>query len=978
MESPNILNQMGILSVMFDSDILIKSERSRISFDLPFTEIPSVRVSLSKLETNTERNTTVRAKVENITTRGCEIIVESWNDSQTWNVDVCWLATNDPLVKVGAENITGLSGESRDDNKNKTSQNQRLIKVNFDEEFDNDRTPQVSAAIYAIDTISNTNIRLWIDIKEITRQGFTIYIATWLDSYVISAGISWIATTSPHFRLLNTTTKFREMANEILRLGTGERKISEELYHDTWSSTHKAKRTVCYISGLKVIDAGNCARMRVKVEAKHRMGSANGCDITATTWLDSKTNGVEAEVVGALCNGALQRKTLKASYIPTTTATSTSASTTILLPPDYSLIVCDGVFSSHETVSSVIYHAQNKWDRQGYSLKRFKNTNNTSNNNNINTTTTSRSSSTSKTDIDTPMILSWMRQIFDGLAHIHMKMTHGEINGSNIILLDSKGDARSTGVLDAKYKYGQIKIINLCNIKTPTAPSSSSSTSTPSASMNASSSTASKRMESSRCYYSPERLEDGEWDTRDDVWATTCLMTELVTHKRLQNREGGYDFGLRNHPNSIKLRRQVIKAVLDNSPQCHMIAVEVLTKLFFRKVSKDMVQFTDDVIMNISPRPSNGNSNSTLSPLQSRRRGSNSNNNTLSASSSSSSSSHMSPTRVISGSWDDSIRIWDITTKETVRTLEGHSDDITCVCVNDNGTRIVSGSTDNTIRVWDILSGVGIHILTEHTNWVTSVAVSSDGSKIISASADHSIKMWNMYTGSCICTYNGHTNWASAVDISTDMTTIVSGSADKSVRVWDVGTGSCSCVLNGHTVAVTSVCINSDGTRVISASDDYTIKIWDVLGGLCERTLEGHTGVVNSICISHDGLRIVSGSWDNTIKVWNASTGVLELTLEGHTNFVRSVSISADGTKIASASLDDTIKIWDFATGTCDSTLMGHKEGVSAVVFCADPSRTSTSTQNGERVEAFKLQKPLIYGMLMLHEIECRGRYYER
>ena len=78
-----------------------------------------------------------------------------------------------------------------------------------------------------------------------------------------------------------------------------------------------------------------------------------------------------------------------------------------------------------------------------------------------------------------------------------------------------------------------------------------------------------------------------------------------------------------------------------------------------------------------------------------------------------------------------------------VRTLVGHSGSVYTVAVSPDGTRIVSGSTDSTIKVWDLASGACVRTLEGHSDMVLSVAVSSDGRHIVSGSYDKTVKIWD-------------------------------------------------------------------------------------------------------------------------------------------------------------------------------------------------------------------------------------------
>jgi WD40 repeat protein len=79
--------------------------------------------------------------------------------------------------------------------------------------------------------------------------------------------------------------------------------------------------------------------------------------------------------------------------------------------------------------------------------------------------------------------------------------------------------------------------------------------------------------------------------------------------------------------------------------------------------------------------------------------------------------------------------------------LYGHTNSVTSVAFSSDGLRIVSGSYDNTVRIWDAISGTIQHTLEGHTDWVTSVAFSSDGLRIVSGSHDNTVRIWDANTG---------------------------------------------------------------------------------------------------------------------------------------------------------------------------------------------------------------------------------------
>ncbi|KZP24269.1 hypothetical protein FIBSPDRAFT_427282, partial [Athelia psychrophila] len=123
--------------------------------------------------------------------------------------------------------------------------------------------------------------------------------------------------------------------------------------------------------------------------------------------------------------------------------------------------------------------------------------------------------------------------------------------------------------------------------------------------------------------------------------------------------------------------------------------------------------------------------------------------------------------------------------------FNGHTDTVKSVVFSPDGQRIVSGSWDFTIRIWDVTTGALIAGPFEgHTGWVNSAVFSPDGQCIASGSDDNTIRVWDATTGVPIAgPFEGHTKRIISVVFSPDGQHIVSGSVDKTIRIWDATTG---------------------------------------------------------------------------------------------------------------------------------------------------------------------------------------------
>jgi serine/threonine protein kinase len=208
------------------------------------------------------------------------------------------------------------------------------------------------------------------------------------------------------------------------------------------------------------------------------------------------------------------------------------------------------------------------------------------------------------------------------------------------------------------------------------------------------------------------------------------------------------------------------------------------------------------------------------------------------------------------------------TAVESAVTLKGHSASVRSVSFSPDGKRIVSGSGDVTLKVWDAKTGQLALTLKGHSAPVNSVSLSPDGRRIVSGGWDNTLKVWDAETGLLALTLNGHSRSVRSVAFSPDGKRIVSGSGDRTLKVWDAETGQLTLTLKGHSKRVMSVSFSPDGRRIVSGSDDNTPKVWDAETGQLALTLKGHSKRVMSVSFSPDSRRIVSGSGD---KIGRAS-----------------------------------------------------------------------------------------------------------
>ncbi|KAF9252618.1 hypothetical protein DTO006G1_8770 [Penicillium roqueforti] len=201
---------------------------------------------------------------------------------------------------------------------------------------------------------------------------------------------------------------------------------------------------------------------------------------------------------------------------------------------------------------------------------------------------------------------------------------------------------------------------------------------------------------------------------------------------------------------------------------------------------------------------------------------------------------------IISGSRDSTMRVWklpqpgdeeyfppaqsDEECPYLIHVLAGHQHSVRATAAH--GDTLVSGSYDSTVRVWKVSTGESLHRLEGHRYKVYNVSLDHERNRCISGSMDNMVKIWSLDTGALLYNLEGHSSLVGLLDLKDDL--LVSAAADSMLKVWNPANGHCQHTLSGHTSAVTS--FQHDGQKVISGSDGE-VKLWDIQTGVFERDL---------------------------------------------------------------------------------------------------------------------------------------------
>ena len=296
---------------------------------------------------------------------------------------------------------------------------------------------------------------------------------------------------------------------------------------------------------------------------------------------------------------------------------------------------------------------------------------------------------------------------------------------------------------------------------------------------------------------------------------------------------------------------------------------------------------------------------------------------------------------LVTGSMDQTARVWDAVTGREFFVLEGHAGFVNAVRVSPDGSRVATGS--ERVRLWDLASGKEAHAMPKLPDWVVDVAFSPDSRRVAAVTHDR-LYLWDAASGASLG------DWSVGVEnrcvaFSPTRPLIAVGDAT-GIAIFDPAAKKETARLVADVRPITAISFSSDGGLLISSAgsvrdrvaDFGEVTVWDFDARKKSTTLTGVPRGMTTVRVAPDDKSAVGASEDGTVRVWDLkSFGRASLAeFEGHTQAITFLALSSDRKKLLSASADGTARLWDVATGKQLQQFAGASGSVLGVAFAPD------------------------------------------
>ncbi|XP_065903262.1 NACHT domain- and WD repeat-containing protein 1-like isoform X2 [Dysidea avara] len=298
--------------------------------------------------------------------------------------------------------------------------------------------------------------------------------------------------------------------------------------------------------------------------------------------------------------------------------------------------------------------------------------------------------------------------------------------------------------------------------------------------------------------------------------------------------------------------------------------------------------------------------------------------------------------KILTGTDNGTVIVWNVHNGEIDYKLYGHSAPVQCISALKNGCLAVSCSTDCTICVWDLVIKPFSPTPLSHTGSVNSIVSSTDF--YLSTGADCKTLVWDCATNDIGQEFQ-HEHEVKNLVSCQDFSTFFMACSNGSIMLYDSKSHKTLTLLTGHRAQVNSIAVSKQEEFLISGAQDCLAIIWCLNEFKKLKTLRKHKVSVTAVCFAqtHKYYLAITASHDGLLVIQDLNQPENCLQFKEHQDSITSLQTSDDNTILLTGSADHTIKLWCLPSGTVSHTLVGHTAAVTSIVCLSNNMVISAS-----------------------------------
>jgi WD40 repeat protein len=273
---------------------------------------------------------------------------------------------------------------------------------------------------------------------------------------------------------------------------------------------------------------------------------------------------------------------------------------------------------------------------------------------------------------------------------------------------------------------------------------------------------------------------------------------------------------------------------------------------------------------------------------------------------------------LLTSSYDNTAKIWQVGTGQVVRTVTAGDSDLNIATFSPDGKSFAVGGDDKLVRVFDSESGKMLRTLKGHNEIVEALAYAPNGKMLASGDDEGGLRIWNV-NGESIKILKSGQSTIRQLGFSPNSASLATV-GDNSVRLWTAPTWTAKVITSKDDRQVYSFAWDSTGKRIAIAASDFVIRLIDLERNNAFALIGKHADGINGV-IWLDPKTIVSGGVDGLVRGWDATNKKQSFAFSGTPSRLKSAAYSTDGTRYATIANDTDILIWKAADNTLLQTL---------------------------------------------------------